>query len=192
MRILLLRRDPIVERDDEEHEEVLDAFIARLHECIPHLELSEAQQLNVATLGAVEARRYDIVMIAQAGIEATADEDYDRIMAPLTNLRATAPRVPVLYLAIDGNEWLAAAAVKYGAADYLPLFALEDHVLIRAVKECLAGQRLPTAGRRRWTDPGELPEPKKKRRGEGNTTPGEIAMANDAPPSAPPMEPDVQ
>lgn len=195
MRILLLRRAPVVERKDD-IERLFEQFVPRLHRCLPGLELSEAEHLTAATLGAVEARRFDIVILAQAGAGATADEDYDRILAPLTNLRATAPRVPVLYVALDGNEWLAAAAIKYGAQDYLPLPHLQDHVLVRAIKECLAGRRLPTAGHaRRWAAGGdaqeeEAPRPKKRRR-EGNTTPADVAIVSSAQKAPPPLEPDV-
>jgi serine/threonine protein kinase len=58
-------------------------------------------------------------------------------------MRATAPRVPVIYLAVSGNEWLAAAAIRYGATDYLPLDLVRDADIVRSVKTCLAGGRLP-------------------------------------------------
>ncbi len=155
MRILLLRRDPIVARDDDGGRAALDAFLPRLQSKVPGLDVVQSQRVDEAVLSAVESRHYDIVIIAQSGAGATADEDWDALLAPVANLRATAPRVPLLYLALDGNEWLAAAAIKYGASDYLPLPLLEDHVLIRAIKECLAGGRLPTRGRGKRRDVGE-------------------------------------
>ncbi|MEM9383659.1 MAG: protein kinase [Pseudomonadota bacterium] len=144
MRILLLQRQSITERDDDTSQAAIDAFLPRLQAKVPGLDVAQATRVDEAILAAVESRHYDIVIVAQDGAGVSADEDWDAILAPLVNLRATAPRVPLLYLALEGNEWLAAAAIKYGASDYLPLPRLEDHVLIRAIKECLAGGRLPT------------------------------------------------
>ncbi|MEO0422090.1 MAG: protein kinase [Pseudomonadota bacterium] len=156
MRILLLQRQPIVERDNDDSQAAIDAFLPRLQSKVPGLDIVQAQRVDEAILAAVESRHYDIVIVAQDGADVSPDEDWDAVLAPLVNLRATAPRVPLLYLALEGNEWLAAAAIKYGASDYLPLPRLEDHVLIRAIKECLAGGRLPTkhkAKRRGASDP---------------------------------------
>ncbi|MEO0972088.1 MAG: serine/threonine-protein kinase [Pseudomonadota bacterium] len=143
MRILLLRREPIVERDDDGGAAELEAFLPRFERLVPGLDIAQAKHLDESLLASVEARRFDIVFVAQAGAGAGADEDYEQLLAPIANLRATAPRVPIVYLAIDGNEWLAASTIKFGASDYLPLPMLEDHVLVRTIKECLAGGRLP-------------------------------------------------
>ncbi len=147
MRILLLRQSAAEGGDPESSAEV-DEFAARLRRLLPALELDECWELDEPTLVAVEGRHYDIVAFAQAGRDVDADEDFDTLLAPITRIRATAPRVPLLCVAVEGNVWLAAAAIKYGANDYLPLESLADHVLARAIKEGLAGCRLPTANRK--------------------------------------------
>jgi DNA-binding NarL/FixJ family response regulator len=146
MRILLLRHAG-GSMDRPATSSRIDRFADRLETLIPSLELEQASILDEALLSRIESRHFDITVLAQDLEVITADADFDEMLAALTQMRTTAPRVPVIYLAVSGNEWLAAAAIKYGASDYLPLDLLEDHVIARSIKEGLAGGRLPTGPR---------------------------------------------
>ena len=98
-----------------------------------HLERAEDAEIKVthvdrlsSALDLLRSREYDIVLFDLALPDATG-------LQGIKALRREVPTAPVVVLTGSGDPWLALAALKLGAQDFLVKGQMESRALVRAV-----------------------------------------------------------